>query len=99
MEIYSIKLTSGEEIVAKTETIEILNHDVVDIYEARSIVMMPTGELRFGPVLFSANKDKAININRSAIAAYSKYVREEFSNAYTQAVSPLSIPKPSILLG
>jgi hypothetical protein len=94
--LYAIKLTSGEEILGKFVK---QDGNCWVMKDVRSIIMMPDGQLRLGPVLFSANKDHEIEIFSTAIAVFSESVRPEFVEAYTQAVSPLSIPKKQIILG
>jgi len=96
LNLYSLKLTSGEEIIGKFAGSE---GNCWKLKDARSIIMMPDGQLRLGPVLFSASKDHDVEIFNTSIAVFSNHVRQEFVDAYTQSVSPLSIPKKNIILG
>ena len=95
-ELLSIKLTSGEEILGKYKSGD---ETAWQIEDARSIIMMPDGQLRFGPVLFSGDKNREITIFKTAIAVHSNTVRPEFVEAYAQAVSPLTLPKKNIIMG
>jgi hypothetical protein len=96
LDLISVKLVTGEEIICK-----FVKQDVVCwvLKDARTLVMMPDGLVRFGQVLFSADKDMDIFVPVTAILVYSDYVRAEFANAYNQAVSPLSLPTKQILKG
>jgi hypothetical protein len=96
LELVSLKLTSGEEIIGKFVTHE---GNALILKDARSIIAMTDGQLRLGPVLFSADKDHDVTILSTSIAVKSTHVRKEFADAYNQSISPLSIPKSKILLG
>ena len=94
--VMSLKLTSGEEVIGKFVEQE---GNAWKMKDVRLIIMMPDGQLSLGPILFSANKDHAITIYKTAIAVTSENVRQEFADAYTQSVSPLSVIKKSIIMG
>jgi hypothetical protein len=49
--------------------------------------------------LFSATKTKSIILSKTGIVAYTENVRADLADSYKQAVSPLSIPKPGIIMG
>jgi hypothetical protein len=94
--IYSCKLTSGEEIIGKLLEI---NSNIWEFKDARSILMMNDGQLRLGPVLFSASKESVVEIYRPSISVMTTNIRSEFLEAYRNAVSPLSIPTKSLIMG
>jgi hypothetical protein len=93
--IYVFKLTTGEEIIAKIENI---NETELKISNARSIIATPSGELAFGPILFSADKEKAVLLNRDSIIAISEHISDNFMEIYTKATSGLVLPKSNILM-
>jgi hypothetical protein len=94
--IYSCKLTSGEEIIGKLLEI---NSNTLSFKDVRSILMMNDGQLRLGPVLFSSTKESVVEIYRPTISVMTTNIRPEFLEAYRNAVSPLAIPKSSIIMG
>lgn len=96
MDVMALKLTSGEEIIAK---VDFTDKDTLELHDARSIMLIPNGQLRLAPLLFSADGDLPITVSRSTIAVYTKTIRTEFLESYTQSVSKLTIPKSSILMG
>ena len=95
-QIYTVKLTSGEEIIGK-----LMEYDETTLIlkDARSIILTGNGELKLGPVLFSIDKEQCVVLNRTAIAMQSNAIRKEFLDAYQTVVSPLTIPKSQILMG
>lgn len=96
LEVYVYKLSTGEEIIAKSK---ITVDGELELYDARMVIITPSGEFKLGPVIFSSDKTKPILLNKSGIVAYSKTPNLDFENAYTHAVSPLSIPKKQIIMG
>lgn len=104
-ETVSLKLVSGEEIIGHNATLfgksflEALNEDTIVLKDARTLVMLPNGDLRLAPVIFSADKDKQIIIFTRAISAYSIDIKTEFLEAYNQSLSPLTLPKKEIIMG
>lgn len=98
-EVYSFKLTSGEEIIAKVFE-DRLNDDYFDLEDPRILMMASNGNLSLSPViLFSANPDKPLFLNKTSVACWSKYIREELKNGYMNSVSKLVIPNKSIIMG
>lgn len=86
--IYSFKLNTGEELVAKL--IEI-NNDYMVIDHPIMTVLSPQG-LQMMPGLFSANLDKSLRLNNSSWAMIAE-TREDVRNSWIQAttgITPIS---------
>jgi len=97
-EIYSFKLTTGEEIISKLIG-EHWNNDYLILDEPRTLMMGQNGNLSLAPVLFSADPTHHIFLSKSAIACWSKYIREELKTGYLSSVSKLVIPNKNIIMG
>ena len=96
VEIISLKLTSGEEIIGKLVSQE--GNEWI-LQDARSILVSNDGRLQLGPTLFSAIKEKSVVIYRPAVAIYSEHIHPAFLAEYTKAVSPLTLPTSKIIMG
>jgi hypothetical protein len=96
LEVMSLKLTSGEELVAK---VRFVDDETAELHDARSLMLLPGGQLKLAPVLFSGDMDRAIMLNRRTISLLTRNVHPKFLEEYTRSVSPLTIPKPSIIMG
>lgn len=94
--IMALKLTSGEELIAK---VVLIDEKIMELHDARSIMLVPGGQLRLAPLLFSADIDKPITVERACVAVYTETIRPEFLDSYTQSISKLVVPKSSILMG
>jgi hypothetical protein len=92
--IYTFKLTTGEEIIARI--IEI-NQDHLIIEHPISAVLSPQG-LQLMPGLFSANMDKNIRLNNSSWAMIAE-AREDVRNSWIQAVTGIAPVTKQIITG
>ena len=88
-QICSFKLISGEEIIAKVYKEDELSYFLQD---SRVLFMASGGELKLAPVMFSHDASKLITIFKTAVAAFSVSPKEDFMEAYKQAVSPIVMP-------
>lgn len=86
-EIYTLKLTSGEEITCK-----IFNRfaDTVEVTQPISMVLGPQG-LQMMPSLFSANQDKTVHINTATIVMQAE-PREDVRAKYIEATTGIATP-------
>ena len=93
-DIWTIKLTSGEELVAKIVVIS-EDHYMVD----KPVSVAPTAQgMQLIPSVFTANTDNLVKINTSAItlmAETNSYVRD----SYVSATSKVKVPEKKIVLG
>ena len=93
-DIWTIKLTSGEELVAKI--IEIYDdHYMVD----KPVSVAPTAQgMQLIPSVFTANTDDLIKINTSAITLMAK-TSSDVRDSYVNATSKVKVPEKKIVLG
>lgn len=86
-EIYTLKLTSGEEITCK-----IFNRfaDTIEVTQPISMVLGPQG-LQMMPSLFSANQDKTVHINTATIVMQAE-PREDVRAKYIEATTGIATP-------
>ena len=93
-EIYTFKLTTGEELVAKV--IEVNENHLV-ITQPISTVLSPQG-LQMMPSLFSSNVDKSVQLNTSSWAMVA-HTREDVRNSYIQATTGIAPVSKQIITG
>ena len=93
-EIYTFKLTTGEEIVAKLIS---KNDDHMVIKHPILTVLSPQG-LQLMPGLFSANLEKNVQLNNSSwvLAAIT---REDIQNSWIQATTGIAPVSKQIITG
>ena len=92
--IYSFKLNTGEELVAKIVEI---NQDHLLIEHPIMTVLSPQG-LQMLPGLFSANLDKSIRLNNSSWAMIAE-TREDVRNSWIQATTGITPVSKQIITG
>lgn len=93
-EIYTIKLATGEEVVAR-----VISQDPAGITIENPIlcVLSPQG-LQMMPGLFSANLDKPVRLNSSSWALIAE-VRDDVRNSWIQATTGITPASKKILTG
>lgn len=91
--VYTLKLNSGEEMVAKV--IEISTDSIV-ITEPVSVAPGPQG-MTLVPSLFTADHSKPITINTHAILMYA-LTDEPVRVKYIEATTGLRVPEKKILM-
>lgn len=92
--IYTIKLLTGEEMVAKITEI---NPDHMIIENPILTVLSPQG-LQMMPGLFSANQDKTVRLNNSSWAMIAE-TREDVRNSWIQATTGITPVTKKIITG
>lgn len=92
--IYTFKLNTGEELVAKLTAIEA---DYLQIEHPIMTVLSPQG-LQMMPGLFSANLDKSIRLNNSSWAMIAD-TREDVRNSWIQATTGIAPVTKQIITG
>ena len=92
--IYTFKLNTGEELVAKLTAIE---PDYLQIEHPIMTVLSPQG-LQMMPGLFSANLDKSIRLNNSSWAMIAD-TREDVRNSWIQATTGIAPVTKQIITG
>jgi hypothetical protein len=93
-EIYTFKLTTGEEFVGKVTASE---DSVLEINQPISTVISPQG-LQMMPSLFSANLEKNVQLNTAALVMVAT-VREDVRNSYIQATTGIAPVSRQIITG
>lgn len=93
-EIYTLKLGTGEEIVAKVTEI---HADHIMLQNPILTVLSPQG-LQMMPALFSANTDKMVRLNNSNWAMMAE-PREDVRNSWIQATTGIAPVSKKILTG
>ena len=84
--VYSIKLNSGEELVAK-----VTNSEFGRITVSHPVSMAPGQQgLQMIPSMFSADLEKPVDINIASVAM-SATVREDVAKAYTESTTGLDL--------
>lgn len=84
--VYSIKLNSGEELVAK-----VINSEFGRITVTHPVSMAPSQQgLQMIPSMFSADLEKSVDINITSIAM-SATAREDVVKAYTESTTGLDL--------
>lgn len=93
--IYTFKLNSGEEVVAKYSA-EVVG-DYINITDPVSVAPGPQG-MGLMPSLFTANPDQAVTLNTNSIAMYCE-TDEAVKAKYIQATTGLAVPDKKLILG
>jgi hypothetical protein len=93
-EVYTFKLTSGEELVAKI--IEV-NDDHLVIAHPISTILGQQG-LQMVPTLFSSNVEKNVRLNTSSYALVSE-PREDVRDKYIEATTGIAPIRKQIITG
>ena len=94
---YTIKLNSGEELIAKVTAVH-LGQGCVVVTNPVSIAPTQQGGMQMIPSMFTADIDKEIRINTSSIALYA-YTEESISDKYLEATTGIKVPEKKIILG
>lgn len=94
-QIYTFKLNSGEELVAKV-------NDVLDTYylitEPVSIGPSPQGGLGLVPSMFTYNNRENVRLNTSSLALVAE-TDDNVKTKYIEATTGLQVPGKKVLLG
>ena len=92
--IYTMKLNSGEELIAK---ITELNEKTVLVSNPVSVAPGPQG-MGLVPSMFTANPDINVTINTNSIIMFSE-TDESVQTKYIQATTGISVPDKKLILG
>jgi len=93
--IYTFKLTSGEELVAKVLNISDNN---ITITDPVSIAPGPSGGLGLVPSLFTAKQHGQVTLNTNCVTLIAN-VDENVETKYIQATTGLITPEKKVLVG
>jgi hypothetical protein len=93
--IYTFKMNSGEEMVAKVHS-EVTG-DYINVIDPVSVAPGPQG-MGLVPSLFTANPEQSVTINTNSIAMYCE-TDQVIQSKYIQATTGLSVPEKKLILG
>lgn len=95
-EVYTFKLNSGEELVAKVIDIN-YSEEFISIEEPVSIAPGPQG-MGLVPSMFTAEPKGTTKLNKKSIALYAD-TDENVKTKYIQATTGISVPNKKLILG
>jgi len=94
-EIYTFKLSSGEEVVAKVVEID---NNFLTITEPVSIGPSPQGGLGLVPSMFTYNNREKVRLNTSSITLLGQ-TDDAVKTKYIEATTGLKVPEKKVILG
>lgn len=94
-QIYTFKLNSGEEIVAKVAE---SNEKYVIIKEPVSIGPSPNGGLGLVPSMFTYNNRENVRLNTNSISLVAQ-TDDAVKTKYIEATTGLKVPEKKVILG
>ena len=94
-QIYTFKLNSGEELVAKVVSIA---DNYYIITEPVSIGPSPNGGLGLVPSMFTYNNRENVRLNTSSLALVAE-TDDNVKTKYIEATTGLQVPGKKVLLG
>ena len=93
-EIYTFKLITGEELVARVLQLEpdhmVIEHPILTVLSPQGLQMMPA--------LFSSNQDRTVRLNNSSWAMIAD-TREDVRDSWIQATTGIAPVRRSIITG
>ena len=96
-EIYTFKLVTGEEVVAKVT--DGVRGDWYEVSKPCTVISDPSGKVRMVPSALTMELDKSVTINKSAVAMIFD-ANDSVKKSYEQATSGIIQPKkPTLLKG
>ena len=93
-EVYTFKLNSGEEVVAKVKQ---AGGDFIIIHDPVSVAPGPQG-MGLMPTLFTANPQSETKLNTSSVAIIAE-TDDGVKTKYIQATTGLAVPDKKLILG
>jgi hypothetical protein len=88
-DIITIKLMSGEEVVAKLEEDQ---SEVIKVAKPRAVVNIPQKGIGLGPFVFTVSQTAVIDIFKKNVVCYAE-TEDGMARQYRQGTSGLTIPK------
>lgn len=93
--VYTFKLNSGEELIAKFSCECVGNY--IAVTDPVSVAPGPQG-MGLVPSLFTADPDQSVTINTNCIAMYVE-TDDNVRAKYTQATTGIQVPDKKIIMG
>lgn len=88
-DIITIKLMSGEEVVARLEEDK---EEVLAVAKPRAIVNIPNKGIGLGPFVFTVPQNAGIEIFKKNVVCYAE-TEDGMARQYTEGTSGLTLPK------
>jgi len=95
-QVYTFKLNSGEELIARVEKQE-FNAEWVTISDPVSVAPGPQG-MGLVPSLFTADIKREIQLNINSISLYA-YAEDAVKMKYIEATTGIKVPDKKLILG
>lgn len=93
--VYTFKMNSGEEVVAKYSSEAV--GDYINVTEPVSIAPGPQG-MGLVPSMFTADPSQSVTINTNSIAMYAE-TEDSVKMKYIEATTGIKIPDKKIIMG
>lgn len=93
---YTIKLNSGEELIAKVTQVH-LGQGYVVVTNPVSIAPGQQG-MQMIPSMFTADIDKEIRLNTTSVSLYA-ITEQSVTDKYLEATTGITVPEKKIILG
>ena len=93
--VYTFKLNSGEEVIAKYSS-EVVG-DYIGVSDPVSVAPGPQG-MGLVPSMFTADPDQSVTINTNSVAMYSE-TEQAVQSKYIQATTGITVPDKKIIMG
>lgn len=93
--VYTFKLNSGEELIAKFHCECVGNF--IAVTDPVSVAPGPKG-MGLVPSLFTANPDQSVTINTNSIAMYVE-TEDSVKMKYIEATTGIQVPEKKIIMG
>ena len=93
-EVYTFKMNSGEEVVAKVKQ---AGGDWILVHDPVSVAPGPQG-MGLMPSLFTANPESETRLNTNSIAIVAE-TDDTVKTKYIQATTGLAVPEKKLILG
>lgn len=93
-EVYTFKLNSGEELIAKVTKVD---NNTYTLEEPVSVAPSPQG-MGLVPSMFTAEASGEIMLNTNSITMYAK-TDDSVKMKYVQATTGISVPSKKLVLG
>lgn len=94
-QIYTFKLNSGEEVVAKVKAVD---DKQITITDPVSIAPGPNGGLGLVPSLFTAKHHNPVKLNTNSVALIAD-ADENVQTKYIEATTGITLPEKKVLTG
>lgn len=93
--VYTFKLNSGEELIAKVKSTPL--HGFIEVDTPVSVAPGPQG-LGLVPSMFTADADETVRLNINSISIYA-LTDDSVKMKYIEATTGIQVPEKKLILG